>query len=51
VQSGWNRLVGTDTAAIVAAARDFGAPASQPPPLFGDGQASEKIVKIMEESI
>ncbi len=50
VASGWNRLVGTDTDKIVAAARDVAvqlvAP-SPPPPLFGDGHAGERIAQLI----
>ncbi len=46
VEAGWNVLVGADRDAIVAAARDF-RPRGTPPPLFGDGHASERIVALL----
>jgi len=46
VQAGWNVLVGADREAIVRAAREF-RPVGSPPPLFGDGHASERIVEII----
>lgn len=46
VESGWNRLVGTDTDTIVAAAQ-FAAPNTTPPPLFGDGHAAERIAALL----
>ena len=46
VESGWNRLVGADTAAIVAAACDMAKPAGWPP-LYGDGRAGHKIVAAL----
>ncbi len=51
VASGWNRLVGTVTDTIVAAARDVGAqgsaPTDPPPSLFGDGHAGERIAELV----
>jgi UDP-GlcNAc3NAcA epimerase len=46
VASGWNRLVGSDTDKIIAAAQ-FAAPTSAPPSLFGDGHASERIATLI----
>jgi UDP-GlcNAc3NAcA epimerase len=46
VDAGWNRLVGADQASIVHAAHKF-RPVGSPPPLFGDGQASERIVTLL----
>ena len=46
VQAGWNVLVGADREVIVHAAREF-RPVGSPPPLFGDGHASERIVEII----
>jgi UDP-GlcNAc3NAcA epimerase len=46
VEVGWNLLVGADRAAIVRAARGFH-PQQPPPPLFGDGQASVRIVALL----
>jgi UDP-N-acetylglucosamine 2-epimerase len=47
VASGWNRPVGHDRDAILAAIRDFVPPAEWPA-LFGDGHASEKITEVMQ---
>lgn len=47
VELGWNRLVGTDEAAIVAAAADLAAP-SLHPDVYGDGHAAEAIVAALE---
>jgi UDP-N-acetylglucosamine 2-epimerase len=46
VQAGWNVLVGSDPARIVAAARTF-APAGERPCVFGDGKAAEAIVRAL----
>ncbi|MDN7025428.1 UDP-N-acetylglucosamine 2-epimerase (non-hydrolyzing) [Methanoculleus sp. FWC-SCC1] len=46
VEDGWNTLVGTDTAAIIAAASEF-APAGGQRAVFGDGNASRKIAEII----
>jgi UDP-N-acetylglucosamine 2-epimerase len=46
VEAGWNLLVGADYAAIVRAAREF-RPTGSPPPLFGDGRASERIAAVL----
>lgn len=48
VEDGWNVLVGTDTDLIVKTAHEF-KPDKKQRKLFGDGKASEKIVKILEE--
>lgn len=50
VANGWSRLVGADTGQIVTAAHSFQPPSGNPPPVFGDGHASEKIVNILEQS-
>jgi UDP-N-acetylglucosamine 2-epimerase len=44
--TGWNRLVGTDPDAIVAATRDA-APGSDHPPLYGDGHAADLIADVL----
>ncbi len=44
---GWNVLAGSDGEKIVAAAQRP-RPASDPPPVFGDGRAANKIVEILE---
>ncbi len=46
VTHGWNRLVGTDPAAIQAAVTTFH-PIGNPPPVFGDGHAAEQIAAII----
>ena len=46
LETGWNRLVGSDAEAIVAAARDA-APGPEHPPLYGDGRASERIADLL----
>jgi UDP-N-acetylglucosamine 2-epimerase len=48
--TGWNRLVGTDTEAIVAAAAGASTP-DEHPPLYGDGHASERIVEALLDTI
>ena len=46
VETGWNRLVGTDPDAIVAAAREA-APGPEHPPLYGDGHAADLIADVL----
>jgi len=48
VDAGWNRLVGADTAAIAAALVAEPARPALHPPLFGDGDAAERIVAALE---
>ena len=43
VAAGWNVLTGADRERIIRAARTFTPPAAHPP-LYGDGQAAEKIL-------
>jgi UDP-GlcNAc3NAcA epimerase len=47
VQAGWNQLVGIQPDRILTAVRDFIPPADHPP-LFGDGQAAERIADAIE---
>jgi UDP-GlcNAc3NAcA epimerase len=48
VAAGWNRLAGTDPAAIrKAAAAALGAMPASRPPLYGDGHVAERIVDIL----
>lgn len=50
VEAGWNALVGTDTATIVAAWSSSDRPAEHPP-IFGDGHAAEKIVTLLDGGV
>ncbi len=47
VTSGWNVLVGTDPKRIQTASEKAKTPGSNPPRVFGDGHASEKIARIL----
>jgi UDP-N-acetylglucosamine 2-epimerase len=49
VEAGWNRLVGSDPAAIRSALHDMQPPATRPE-LYGDGRASERIAALVAES-
>jgi UDP-GlcNAc3NAcA epimerase len=46
VETGWNRLVGTDPEAIVAGVRQA-VPQAERPLLYGDGHAAEKIADLL----
>jgi UDP-GlcNAc3NAcA epimerase len=46
VEAGWNRLVGSDPALIVQAARDA-TPRDEHPPLYGDGRAADSIADLV----
>ncbi len=46
VEAGWNRLVGTDSGAMVAAAREA-APGPEHPSLYGDGRAADLIADVI----
>lgn len=48
VEDGWNVLVGADREAIIKMVNDFG-PKGEQRDVFGDGKASERIVKVIEE--
>lgn len=48
VELGWNCLVGADAGKIIEAIRDF-SPNSHHEPLYGNGDASKKIVAILEQ--
>jgi UDP-N-acetylglucosamine 2-epimerase len=50
VASGWNILTGAERDRIVTAVRTFKAPAAHPP-LYGDGQAAEKILSILCQNL
>ena len=47
VELGWNRLVGSDGDAIVAATQEITVPTSHPD-VYGDGHAAEAIVEALE---
>jgi UDP-N-acetylglucosamine 2-epimerase len=47
VESGWNRLVGSDSRQIVDAVRSF-APAEPRPTLYGDGHAAVRCVELLD---
>ena len=47
VSSGWNTLAGTSTGAIVTAAKSARPPAGSPPPVFGDGNAAQKVATLV----
>jgi UDP-GlcNAc3NAcA epimerase len=46
LDAGWNRLVDTETDAILSAVRDMNPPAERPP-LYGDGRAAERIADLL----
>lgn len=46
-EAGWNILVGSDFQRIVQTALHWQPRLPTPPPVFGDGKAAEKIVKIL----
>jgi UDP-GlcNAc3NAcA epimerase len=46
IETGWNRLVGTDPTAIEQAVADA-APGSTHPPLYGDGHAADLIADVL----
>jgi UDP-GlcNAc3NAcA epimerase len=48
VEAGWNILVGANRERIVEAVRNF-QPTGERPPLFGDGNASRRIVEILTQ--
>jgi UDP-N-acetylglucosamine 2-epimerase len=50
VQAGWNRVTDLDEASIIEAVATRWWP-DERPPLFGDGHAAEKIVRIIEEKV
>ena len=49
VDAGWNELTGADSEKIVRAYHDFH-PAEKRPPVYGDGDAADKIVKLLKTS-
>jgi UDP-N-acetylglucosamine 2-epimerase len=46
IQAGWNKLVGVDVERIIDEWKTFAPPAEQPP-IFGDGNAGEKIADVL----
>lgn len=48
VAVGWNRLVGADTDAIVAQWHTF-TPPGEHPPIYGRGDAAERIVRVLDD--
>jgi UDP-GlcNAc3NAcA epimerase len=50
VRAGWNVLAGTEPERVLEAWRCF-RPATNRPPIFGDGQAAQAIVRILEERV
>jgi UDP-N-acetylglucosamine 2-epimerase len=49
VESGWNRLVGTDTARIVSAVQDTNAAYPAPWP-WAHGEASRKVASVITQA-
>lgn len=49
VAAGWNTLAGADSARIVAAVHHLAPPTARPP-LYGDGQAAERVVAALENN-
>jgi len=50
LEGGWNVLVGADYSRILAQLQ-ADAPSGAPPPVFGDGQASQRIASVLLESL
>jgi len=48
VEAGWNLLVDADVERIIKAAEERWWPGEMPSPIFGDGQASERILKELK---
>jgi UDP-GlcNAc3NAcA epimerase len=46
VETGWNRLTGDDPELIVRAVAEAG-PGKEHPPLYGDGQAAERVAELL----
>jgi UDP-N-acetylglucosamine 2-epimerase len=46
IELGWNRLVAFEPDAVAAALEEVTAPAEHPP-LYGDGQASQRIAAVI----
>ena len=43
VETGWNLLVDSDAERLIWAVEEHSWPTGEPPPIFGDGRASEKV--------
>jgi UDP-GlcNAc3NAcA epimerase len=50
VETGWNKVVGTDPVVVLHEWEAF-TPSDERPPIFGDGNAAHRIVKILEECV
>lgn len=50
VEAGWNSVVGVERERILNAVYSFAAPSVRPN-LFGDGDASQKIVRLLEDEL
>lgn len=50
VETGWNSVVGVERERILNAVYSFAAPSARPN-LFGDGDASQKIVRLLEDEL
>jgi UDP-GlcNAc3NAcA epimerase len=50
VEQGWNRVVGADVAAIVAAAQRPW-PTNRPAPVYGEGDTASRIVAVLAQSL
>jgi UDP-N-acetylglucosamine 2-epimerase len=50
VETGWNKLVGTEPERVLDAWFDFVPPAEHPP-IFGDGTAARRIAQILESDV
>lgn len=51
VESGWNRLTGANPELIIEAALNWSPAASNPPEVFGDGFAADKIATILLDKL
>ena len=48
VETGWNRLVGTDSELIISAVKEW-FPQGERPDIYGDGHAADKISEILSQ--
>jgi UDP-N-acetylglucosamine 2-epimerase len=51
LESGWNRLIPPEPEALGRALGDLKPRAGQPPPIFGDGHAAQRIVEILARQV